>query len=112
MTVKLEQLVLILGGTLLAVALLLAVLPVQAAGVGCGAALTGQSREADIADLGDTLVGGPNSGADHGNLSAHADACSDALSSRRTIALVLGIPGLALLGYGYRIRNEQRQATA
>lgn len=105
-----DQLVKILGGALLAIALLLGFLPVQAGGIGCGTAITGQSREADVADLLATMPGGVNSRANHGNLNANADTCSDALSTRRTIALVLGIPGLALLGYGYRKTGQPTPA--
>lgn len=74
MTIKLEHLLLVLGGTLLAVALFLGFMPVTADGASCGGALTGAN--------------------------ALTAACVDALSARRTLTWALIIPALVLIGAG------------
>ena len=96
MTITLKQLLLVLGGILLAIGIILGFMPVKASGVHCGSALTGKSDDAFTADFRDSLGGGPNADGSLG-LSPHGDACDESISSRRTISLALGIPGLLLV---------------
>lgn len=109
MTIKLEQLLFVLGGTLLSVGLVLGFMPVKANGVGCGTALTGQSDDARLADFRDTLVGGANQYGSYA-LDGRESSCEDSISSRRTVSLGLGLPGLTLVLVGVGIRNRARLA--
>jgi hypothetical protein len=109
MTVKLEHVLAILGGTLVAVALILGLTPVTTGGIDCGTALTGPTDDAAVADYAATLVGGSNSGPDHGDLLANQHACADSLGSRRTITFALGVPGLLLLGAAAWARSRQQE---
>jgi hypothetical protein len=107
--VKLEHLLAIIGGTFLVVALILGLMPVTAGGIRCGTALTGATDDAAVADLTATLVGGPNSGSDHGDLLANEHACTDSLGAPRTITFALGLPALLLLGAAAWARNSQKE---
>lgn len=99
MTVKLEQLLLVLGGTLLGVGLVLGLVPVKADGVTCGTALTGQTDDAFVSDLTASMMGKSTS---------TDSSCEDSLSGRRAISLGLGLPGLALAGVGFLVKDNAR----
>lgn len=98
MNVKLEDLLLALGGVLLGVGLILGLTPLSDGGVNCGSAFTGVSSDAYGADLTNTMIGG--------ELTDHNGACEDAVSSRRGPALALAIPGAAALVVGYAKRGD------
>ncbi len=100
MTLKLDQLLLVLGGTLLAIGLILGFLPASAGNIGCGTAFTGVSSEAQAADLTGAMLG-----QDISELTTESD-CKDTLSGRRTIALALTLPGAALVGAGLYVRSR------
>lgn len=102
MTIKLDQLLMVLGGTLLAIGLVLGVMPVSSEGTPCGTAFTGASRDAHIADLTNSFGG---------RLTDVNGSCEDALSGRRAPALALAVPGaiLAVVGFG-RDRDAKARA--
>lgn len=72
-TVKLNALLLILGGLLFGVGLILGLVPMSQSGVGCGSAFI------------------------PARYLLSSDRCDDATSGRRGIALALAIPGVVLL---------------
>ena len=88
MTIKLNTLLLILGGLLFGVGLILGLAPMSQSGSNCGSAFI-PSRDAYVADLTNVMTG-------YGR-SDISGQCDDALSSRRGIALALAIPGALLL---------------
>lgn len=91
MTITLRQLLLILGGTLALIGLLLGFLPISYDGSSCGFAFG--SRDAAWTEaLTRSMTGGDGIAFDAG--------CTDARSGRRTIALVLLIPGALLATIG------------
>lgn len=106
MTIKLDQLLMVLGGTLLAIGLVLGFMPVSSEGTSCGTAFTGASDDAYVADLGSTLVGSAG-------VTDVVGSCSDALSGRRAPALALAVPGalLAVVGFG-RDRDAKARETS
>lgn len=87
-TVKLNTLLLILGGLLFGVGLILGLVPMSQSGANCGSAFIA-STDATVADYTNVLTGQ--------GMSDIAGQCSDALSSRRGIALAVTIPGALLL---------------
>lgn len=107
-----KKLLLLLGGALLGAGLILGLVPMKASGTNCGSALF-TSNDARVADLTDAMIGLRSRD--------RADACEDALSGRRAVALAVGGPGavLFLLGIGtssaaQRARpraGDQRSAT-
>lgn len=104
---KLEHLMMVLGGALLAIGLVLGLMPVNELGVSCGTAFTGQSDDAAVADLAGTLVGGSGLGEQVGDLSVREHACESSLASRRAPALALAVPGALLLGGGFVRQQSQ-----
>lgn len=87
-TIKLNALLLILGGTLFGVGLILGLVPMSQSGANCGSAFIA-STDATVADYTNVLTGQ--------GMSDIAGQCSDALSGRRGLALAVTIPGAVLL---------------
>jgi hypothetical protein len=102
MTITPKHLLLILGGTLLAIGLVLGLVPVTYDGGPCGSAFVG-SDDQDVEALVRSMSGSDPFAFDAG--------CTDALSSRRTIALALTIPGALLVGAGGWIAANEKKAT-
>lgn len=99
MMMRVEHLLLMLGGALLGVGLILGLMPVTAEGVSCGTGVTGASGDAFVSDLTSSMLG-RTGGADR--------ACADALSSRRAVAWGLLIPGAVLTGAGLIVLRRTR----
>jgi len=95
------KLLIVLGGAALVVAAALALMPMRAAGTDCGAAF-GHNGGSDFASVLRT------------NSLAPAALCEDARSGRRTLAVTLGLLGVALAGSGagidYRAAALRREA--
>jgi hypothetical protein len=104
MTVKLEQLLMLIGAILLGIAIIFGFMPVKANGISCGAALTGQSDEAHVQDLTNSMTG-------FGSMDNDA-SCEDSVSGRRTVTFALGIPGIALLAIGGALVGQNRAEAA
>ncbi len=105
MVVKMNALLLVVGGLLLGVGLLLGLAPMSQSGASCGSAFS-PSNGGLVADFSNALGGR--------GLSNVAGQCKDALSSRRGVALALVIPGalVALGGVGVTASNFEKAEKA
>lgn len=93
MTITLKQLLILLGGVLLVIGLVLGLTPISHDGGPCGSAFI-SSDDTSRESLDRSMSIG-------GDWRAFEAGCTDAVSSRRTIALALTIPGALLLVGAY-----------
>lgn len=93
-TISLKQLLLVLGGVLASVGLVLGLMPISHDGGPCGSAFVGSD---------DTSVEAHVRAIRGSDPFAFQGGCEDAVSSRRTVAIALGLPGLLLLGGGVMV---------
>lgn len=105
MVIKLDALLLTLGGLLLGVGLILGLAPMSQSGTNCGSAFH-PSSDGLVSDYTNALSGR--------GLSNVAGECNDALSSRHGIALALVVPGilLGIVGAGVAASNSEKAAKA
>lgn len=91
-----RRMIALLGLALVVVAVVFAVLPVSRHAVNCGSVMSA-SHDADQADLENSLEDAMAGGSPDVNSKPLQDACDDARSTYRTVALVTVIPGVVLL---------------
>jgi hypothetical protein len=92
----------LLGGLAAVAGLTLGLSPMQVEGVSCGSAFKA-SRDARVADIGSTLVGGIGPG----NISAR---CDDRRVERKPFAIVLLVGGLVAAAAGGMIAAQPRDS--